>query len=70
MTMIVADFGRALLAIALLLTVTLLPVVRWLESHRVPHLLAVAICFLFSFLNPAHERAVGEALASIDWADR
>ena len=35
-----------LLALALLLTVTLLPVVRWLERHGVPHGLAVAMCFL------------------------
>lgn len=35
-----------LLAIALLLTVTFLPVVRWLESRGVPHLPSVIACFV------------------------
>ena len=35
--------------------------VAFLEAHQVE---AVAVCLLFSFLNPEHERIVGEALRS------
>ena len=35
--------------------------VGFLKAH---HVEAVAVCFLFSFLNPDHERLVGEALRS------
>jgi len=33
--------------------------IRFIEAHRVE---AIAVCLLFSFLNDAHERAVGERL--------
>ena len=35
--------------------------VGFLQAH---HVEAVAVCFLFSFLNPDHERVVGDALRS------
>ena len=34
-------------------------VIAFLENHQVQ---AVAVCLLFSFLNPGHERAIGEAV--------
>ena len=35
------------------------PLIDFLQAHQVE---AVAVCLLFSFLNPDHERTVGEAL--------
>ena len=34
-------------------------IISFLKSH---HIQAVAVCLIFSFLNPAHERAVGDAI--------
>ena len=35
------------------------PLIAFLQAHQVE---AVAVCLLFSFLNPDHERTIGEAL--------
>ena len=63
-----------LVAIALLLTVTLLPVVRWLERRRVPHGIAVSLCFLailgalagfFAYLIPVLLEQVTQLAAAL-----